>query len=232
MIGVPSGASSLHGHWTLPTSSSVREGDAGERRRGRGDLVHDLRSVVVRHRVAHRGRDLAGDLPLLLAGLAAAITGRTRLIRRSALVNVPSFSRNDVPGRNTCANLAVSLRNRSCTTSRSSADERRLDVLGVRVGLGDVLALDEQRRGRCRRSRRRTCWGCAGPARARSVVPHSVLEDRRAPRRRTRAGSRAARAGTSPCRTSPARCSARAAGSRRRRRGRCCRSPSRGWPCP
>ena len=48
------------------------------------------------------------------------MTGRTRLIRRSALVNVPSFSRNDVPGRNTCANAAVSLRNRSCTMSRSS----------------------------------------------------------------------------------------------------------------
>ncbi len=45
-------------------------------------------------------------------------------------------------------------------------------------------------------------------------------------------GSRAARAGTSPCRRSPARCSGRAAGSRRRRRGRCCRSPSRGWRWP
>ena len=28
---------------------------------------------------------------------------RTRPMRRSALVNVPSFSRNDAPGRNTCA---------------------------------------------------------------------------------------------------------------------------------
>ncbi len=48
-------------------------------------------------------------------------TGRTRLIRRSALVNVPSFSRKDVPGRKTCANRAVSLRKRSCTTTRSMA---------------------------------------------------------------------------------------------------------------
>ena len=71
-------------------------------------------------------------------------TGRTRLIRRSALVKVPSFSRNDVPGRNTWANRAVSLRNRSCTTTSSIAPQRRLDVLGVGVGLGDVLALDVQ----------------------------------------------------------------------------------------
>ena len=46
-------------------------------------------------------------------------TGRTRLIRRSALVNVPSFSRNEVPGRKTWANRAVSLRKRSWTTTRS-----------------------------------------------------------------------------------------------------------------
>ena len=49
------------------------------------------------------------------------MTGRTRLIRRSALVNVPSFSRNDVPGKNTCANLAVSVRNRSWTMTHSIA---------------------------------------------------------------------------------------------------------------
>src|ERR1700752_2895866 len=49
------------------------------------------------------------------------ITARTRLIRRSALVKVPSFSRNDAPGRNTWANFAVSLMNRSCTTTSSIA---------------------------------------------------------------------------------------------------------------
>ena len=48
-------------------------------------------------------------------------TGRTRLIRRSALVKVPSFSRKDVPGRKTWAKRAVSLRNRSWTTTRSIA---------------------------------------------------------------------------------------------------------------
>ena len=50
-----------------------------------------------------------------------------------------------MPGSSTCANFAVSLRNRSCTTSRSSERERRVHVRGVGVGLGDVLALDEHR---------------------------------------------------------------------------------------
>ena len=42
-------------------------------------------------------------------------------MRRSALVNVPSFSRNDEPGKNTCAYFAVSFRNRSCTITHSIA---------------------------------------------------------------------------------------------------------------
>ena len=65
-------------------------------------------------------------------------------MRRSALVNVPSFSRNVEPGRNTCANFAVSFRKRSCTTMHSIADQRRGHVLRVRIGLRDVLALDVQ----------------------------------------------------------------------------------------
>ena len=65
------------------------------------------------------------------------MTGRTRLIRRSALVNVPSFSRNDAPGRNTCANRAVSLRNRSCTTT-SSIDRSAASTCWV---LGSLCAM-------------------------------------------------------------------------------------------
>ena len=53
--------------------------------------------------------------------LFGAITLRTREMRRSALVKVPSFSRNDEPGRNTWAYFAVSFRNRSCTTTQSMA---------------------------------------------------------------------------------------------------------------
>ncbi len=47
---------------------------------------------------------------------------RTREMRRSALVKVPSFSRNDAPGRKTWAYLAVSFRKMSCTTMHSIAD--------------------------------------------------------------------------------------------------------------
>jgi len=47
------------------------------------------------------------------------MTLRTSEMRRSALVNVPSFSRNEEPGRNTCANFATSLRNRSWTMTHS-----------------------------------------------------------------------------------------------------------------
>ena len=49
------------------------------------------------------------------------MTLRTREMRRSALVKVPSFSRKDEPGRKTWAYLAVSFRNRSCTTMHSIA---------------------------------------------------------------------------------------------------------------
>ncbi|MCY1441678.1 hypothetical protein D9M71_580020 [compost metagenome] len=54
---------------------------------------------------------------------SGSITLRTREIRRSALVKVPSFSRNELPGRNTWANLAVSLRKMSCTTTHSMASK-------------------------------------------------------------------------------------------------------------
>ena len=47
---------------------------------------------------------------------------RTREMRRSALVKVPSFSRNELPGKNTWANLAVSFKKMSCTTMHSIAD--------------------------------------------------------------------------------------------------------------
>ena len=69
-------------------------------------------------------------------------TLRTREIRRSALVKVPSFSRNDEPGRKTCAYFAVSFRKISCTMTISIALSAAVDVLRVRIGLRDILALD------------------------------------------------------------------------------------------
>ena len=69
------------------------------------------------------------------------MTLRTREMRRSALVKVPSFSRNDEPGSSTCAYLAVSLRKMSCTTMHSIDDSARRHVMRVRVRLHDVFAL-------------------------------------------------------------------------------------------
>ena len=65
-----------------------------------------------------------------------------REMRRSAFVNVPSFSRNDEPGRNTCANFAVSFRNRSCTTMHSIDDSAAVTCCVFGIGLRDVFALD------------------------------------------------------------------------------------------
>src|SRR5262249_5940762 len=45
---------------------------------------------------------------------------RTSCTRRSAFVNVPSFSRKAEPGRSTCANVEVAFSKRSCTTTSSS----------------------------------------------------------------------------------------------------------------
>jgi hypothetical protein len=102
MIGVPSGAFSLHGPLHRAQLVELLVADAGKARRERGDLVHDLRRVRIVHRVAHGVGEHLGDLPVGIAGFGA-ITLRTRLMRRSALVKVPSFSRKDEPGRKTCA---------------------------------------------------------------------------------------------------------------------------------
>ena len=45
------------------------ERDAGERRRQPRDLVHDLRRMIVAHRIAHGLADQAGDLPVVVAVL-------------------------------------------------------------------------------------------------------------------------------------------------------------------
>ena len=231
MTGVPCGAASLHGHWIEPSCVELGVGHAGEGRRQRRDLVHDLGRVRVAHRVAERVRERHRRFPIAERRRAAGSPCGRGLMRRSALVKVPSFSRNDEPGRKTCAYFAVSFRKRSCTTTHSIACEAGGHVLRVGIGLRDVLALDVDalesaidrlvehvrdaqarlvRKLQCPRAHRKRC----------------------ASRRRRCGGSREARAGTSPCRRRPARCSGRAAGSRRRRRGRYCRSPSRGSPCP
>ena len=104
-------------------------------------------------------------------------------------------------------------------------------MLDIRVGLRDVLTVDEQ-----------TPEGALdrGVEHVRDAQP-GLGQKRCAPQVFEDLAHRvvghvpvaaAARAGTTPCRRSPARCSGRAAGSRRRRRGRYCRTPSPGSPCP
>ena len=104
------------------------------------DLVHDLGGMTVAHRIAERLRQQHGDLPVLVARLGG-MTLRTREMRRSAFVKVPSFSRNEEPGRNTWANFAVSLMNRSWMMTHSSDSMARGDVMRVGVGLDEVLPL-------------------------------------------------------------------------------------------
>ena len=66
---------------------------------------------------------------------------RTRLIRRSVFVNVPSFSAKLDAGKTTFAKrVEVSFRNRSCATRNSSFAQPLLDVVRVRLGLRRVLA--------------------------------------------------------------------------------------------
>ena len=109
--------------------------------------------------------------------------------------------------------------------------QRRHHVLGVGVGLQDVLALDIEALEGAVDGGVEHVGNAQARLRVELDVPHR-LEHGRAPHRRRCGDSPAVRAGTSPCRRSPARCSGRAAGSRRRRGGRYCRSPWRGWRSP
>src|SRR5579872_2882421 len=78
------------------------KGDAGKGRRQRRDLVHDFGRMAVVHLKAHCLAEQDRDLPVRVA-VARVITLRTRWMRRSALVKVPSFSRKVEPGRKTWA---------------------------------------------------------------------------------------------------------------------------------
>ncbi len=71
-----------------------------------------------------------------------SIAASTSWKRRSALVNVPHFSRNADAGRTTSAYLVVSFSKISWQTRNSSDFERVHHVRRVRIGLGDVLAED------------------------------------------------------------------------------------------
>ena len=71
-----------------------------------------------------------------------AMTLRTSWMRRSALVNVPFFSRNVEPGRNTCAIVRSLVQEQVLHDDAFHGREAGGDVVRIRVGLKDVLALD------------------------------------------------------------------------------------------
>ena len=66
-------------------------------------------------------------------------------MRRSALTKVPSFSRNEDPGQEDVGELGGLVQEEILDDDALHGAEGRLDVLGVRVRLGDVLALDVER---------------------------------------------------------------------------------------
>ena len=120
MMGVPLGVSSLHGHWMLP-SCSKRSYDTPLKvgvRRAISSIISEgwLYSILQPRALARAMVPSQSALPL-----SGGMTLRTLEILRSALVKVPSFSKNEAPGKNTWANLAVSLRKISCTTKHSMA---------------------------------------------------------------------------------------------------------------
>ena len=187
-----------------------RERDAGERRGGRRDLVHDLRRGGVRHVVAHRPADRAGDLPLVHADLrgehrAHPVDPALGVGEGAVLLQERRAGQEDVGEAGGLVEEQV------LDDDEVHRPQRRLDVLGVGVGLGDVLALDvEAAEGAGQRRVEHV-----GDPQARLGVEGQapqVLVDRRGRRPARRAGSPGTRAGRSPCRRSPGRCSARAAG--------------------
>ena len=204
---------------------------AGERRREPRDLVHDLATGACSSSDS-RARSRAADVTSQSARPASGcMTLRTREMRRSALVNVPSFSRNDEPGRNTCRELRGLVQEEVLHDHALERRQRVRHVMRVGIGLRDVLALDVERLELPSKRGVEHVRDAQAGLRHAACTPHSFSNSRAHGRVRRRAGSPAARAGTSPCRTSPARCSGRAAGSRRRLRGRCCPCTSRGSRC-
>ena len=145
------------------------EAHAREGGRERGDLVHDLRRVGVVHRVAQRVRERLRHLPVRQPA-SGGITWRTRLMRRSALVKVPSFSRNGRPagrhGRTSPSRSGRGPARRRIPSPASAA--ATCAVFG-----SDCAGLRPGRRGleRCRRPPRPACWDAQARLRVQRHAP-------------------------------------------------------------
>ena len=120
MTGVPSGAAALQGHCSEPMVSSLSYDTPVKLgvRRAISSMTCDGCVYCMGYPNASEKRSVTSQSARPASG---CMTLRTRLMRRSALVKVPSFSKNDDPGKNTCAYMAVSFKNRSCTTTHSMA---------------------------------------------------------------------------------------------------------------
>ncbi len=118
------------------------ERHARERRGEGGDLVHDLGLVRVRHLVAHRRRDLDRDLPLVLAGRRCH-DGPDPVDPALGVGERPVLLEERGPGQEDVGVLGGLIEEQVLYDDQVHRHERGGHVLGVRVRLGQVLALDE-----------------------------------------------------------------------------------------
>ena len=197
------------------------EGHAGEARRGLGDLVHDFGRMAVGPLQPHLLRKPLRHLPVGKAvlrrhHLADAVDAPLGVGEGSVLFEEGRARQEDM---GIVGGLVEEEVVHDDAFHRCQAGGH---VLRVGVGLQNVLALDID-------ALERAVDG--GVQHVRDAQSGLVVElhapERshrwRGSRRPRCAGSPAARAGTNPCRRRPARCSGRAAGSRRRPAGRYCR---------
>ena len=183
-------------------------GDAGESRRERGDFIHDLGRVGIGHRDAERLGESHRRLPVGHAGerrhhLAHAADPPLGVGEGAVLFQERRAREED---------MRVARRLVEEQVLHDDAFHRfqaRRDVLGVGIGLGDVLALDIEALERALDRLVHHVGNAQARLALESGTPHSSRTSR-ASRRPRRGGSRKIRAGTSPCRRSPARCSGRA----------------------
>jgi len=143
MIGVPSGAASLHGHCTDLTSSRclkltpAKVGVVAAISSMIADASGQPISKPIRPAISHTtSRSCLPD--------RGGIVGRTRLIRRSAFGERAVLLQERRAGQEDVREPGGLVEEQVLHHEAVQRRQRRLDVPGVGVGLGDVLALDEQ----------------------------------------------------------------------------------------
>ena len=141
MIGVPSGAASLHGHWIEPSRSILAKETPAKVGVSARDLVHDLGGVRVVHRVAERVGERLRGLPVGHAGerrdhLAHAADAALGVGEGAVLLQERRAGQEDMRV------LRRLVQEEVLHDDAFHRLEPGGDVLRVGVGLGDVLALD------------------------------------------------------------------------------------------